>query len=118
MRVAPSIELNSATRLELEKLSRRRTTAVAHGAAEPHRSAGCRRDGGTRRLPNGWAWRRAWRLFGGADSSNWASKSTQGCSPAGTDTGNFCGDGRRSDFPDDAVQAQRSHALVAPQDGA
>ncbi len=91
MRVAPGIELSSEARLELEKLSRRRTTPVrvvqrsriillaADGAQNKEiaerlgvapRMAALWRS----RLRSGWAWRHAWRRFGGAGLSSWVSQ--------------------------------------------
>ena len=73
MRVAPVIKLSSEVRLELEKLSRRRTTPVRVAqrsrivllAADRHaEQADCRAD---------WAWRHVWRRCGGAGFFSLAS---------------------------------------------
>ena len=102
MRVAPAIELSSEARLELEKLSRRRTTAVR--VALRSRIVLLAADGmGNKEIAQQLAVApRMAALWRGRFIELGIAGSDEGCSPAGTDTGHFCADGRRSDCPDDA----------------
>ena len=112
MRVAPAIELSSEVRLELEKLSRRRTTPVR--VVQRSRIVLLAADGMQNKQIAEQLGRGA--AYGGPlaepVSSAWRRRSDEGCSAAGTDAGDFCQRGSPKSLP-----GRRSRSRTEPRTG-